>query len=265
MSSWSLPKLVTEYRLFPFWVRSQTRATQVATRQSIIRVDPPKTIFLDFQDSLLCNHSNMPKSQLQQYDITYGLPNLVGKFLEGWLGTLNSGSLASTVLASVATALFVHIQEQMKFGDGESGNAISAVASTASGDALLMFAYLGIIVNCGAAITSFLISSRLLETPFHSARAYAESNDQARKDGVSGDTLNTLFREYLRWRSWYLFKLSWSFMLFFGIMCIFAELILYLWIVEPSIGIKIGVSLSSFFILLPLMAFGVGLFYSPDS
>ncbi|KIM29833.1 hypothetical protein M408DRAFT_328635 [Serendipita vermifera MAFF 305830] len=204
----------------------------------------------------------MPTRKSQQFDITYELPNLVDKFLQGWLGTLNSGSFASTVLAAVATALFVHIQEQMKF---ESSNAISAAASTASGDALLIFAYLGIIVNCGAAITSFLISSRLIETPFHSACAYEQDHDQVPKEGLSGDTLNSLFRRYLGWRSWHIFKLSWSFMLFFGIMCIFAELILYLWIVEPSMGVKISVSLSSFFLLLPLLAFSIGLLYSPKS
>lgn len=214
----------------------------------------------------------------KQYDVNYELPKLVDRFLQGWLGTLNSGSFASTVLAAVATALFVHVQEQMKFGDSGSSNtddntttqssqinsnAIASAAFTAKGDALLLFAYLGIIVNCGAAITSFLISSRLLETPFHSALASHRDNDRYPNDGKTDDAFNKLFGRFLGWRSWRFFKVSWSFMLLFGIMCIFAELILYCWIVEPGIGIKIAISLSSFFILLPLMAFGVGLFFSP--
>ncbi|KIM29836.1 hypothetical protein M408DRAFT_22707 [Serendipita vermifera MAFF 305830] len=201
-------------------------------------------------------------------DVNYELPKLIDRFLEGWLGTLNGGALPCTILAAVATTLFVHFQEQMKFANSGSSirstegksNTLEAAASTPYGDALLLFAYLSIIVNCGTAITSFFISLVLAETPFRSARVYVD--DCERLPPKEGEAFNKALCDHLGWKSWRIFKLSWSLMLFFGIMCIFAELLIYLWIVEPSIGIKIAVSFSSVLILLPVMAFGVGLLYN---
>ena len=214
----------------------------------------------------------------------------MGKFLDGWLDTLNSGSLVvslpvppisqltlpqSSVLAAVATALFVHVQEQMKFPNGLS--SLSWASDTYSGQALLFFAYLGIVINCGAAITSFLISARLVETPFHSAKSHWGNPDRLPQEGLTDDGPNRFFYRHLGWKPWEFFKYfcelhSWNHSLmrskllagitslFCGILAIVAEMLLYMWIVEPGVALKVLVTFSALFVLLPLMVFSWGIY-----
>jgi hypothetical protein len=95
----------------------------------------------------------------------------------------------------------------MKFPQTPYPLLISAV-DTPRGNTLLVFAYLGIIINCNAAITSFLISDKMAETPFTSAKnSYRKVPERANTQGSTmkvyqGDGINALFVEHSHWRSW---------------------------------------------------------------
>jgi len=205
----------------------------------------------------------MPVPSRTYVDPNYELPKLVDRFVEGWLGTLGGGSLASTVLAAVSASIFVHIQEQMKFPQSPGVVLLTSAVSTPRGNALLVFAYLGIIINCNAAITSFFILDKLAETPFTSAKRqhlvkntalYANDNSSERKV-YSADGVNALFVEHSEWKSWRYYKVYWVVAQFLGVICIFIELMLYLWIVESSLGVQVPVTVAVILSLLPLFAF----------
>lgn len=48
--------------------------------------------------------------------------------------------------------------------------------------------------------------------------------------------------------------------LFCGILAIVAEMLLYMWIVEPGVALKVLVTFSALFVLLPLMVFSWGIY-----
>lgn len=96
-------------------------------------------------------------------------------------------------MAAVAASIFVHIQEQMK-----PGESLDRLISTAKGDVLLIFAYLAIIANCSATVTSFLLSDKLVEAPFYAA--HKVDPDEHRGN------LNKLFDMYMDWSLWAPFK-----------------------------------------------------------
>jgi hypothetical protein len=85
---------------------------------------------------------------------------------------------------------------------------LTSAVDTPRGNTLLVFAYLGIIINCNAAITSFLISDKMAETPFtsaknnyHNAPGRANTTGSAMKE-YEGDGINSLFVKHSDWQSW---------------------------------------------------------------
>jgi hypothetical protein len=67
-------------------------------------------------------------------------------------------------------------------------------------DALLIFAYLAVLTNCSATITSFLISDKLVEAPLKAAMPC-----RPLATDVKGD-LNKFVPDYIQWRLWSFFQ-----------------------------------------------------------
>jgi hypothetical protein len=119
-------------------------------------------------------------------------------------------------LASVAAAIFIHVQEQMKFAgapdDSTPPSRLQSATDWPSGTLLLIFAYLAIIANCSATITSFLISDKLTATPFVAAqqdyekRTKANSKGGLTKTNLFGDGFDKLLVRYTKWNLWRFFK-----------------------------------------------------------
>ncbi|PVG03796.1 hypothetical protein CPB86DRAFT_810361 [Serendipita vermifera] len=191
-------------------------------------------------------------SQNRELNLTYELPKVVDKLLSGWAQTYSSGTVASTLLASVAAAIFIHIQEQIRFADEPEGsnppNRLQAAANSPKGNALLIFAYLGIIANCSATITSFLIADKLTEVHFTGAQKDYK-DEETKQDKESEQDSSTIYTGGLH----KLFREDTQFL--FGVLCIFAELMLYLWIVETNFTVKLVISVFSVFGLTPAAIF----------
>lgn len=97
-------------------------------------------------------------------------------------------TLQSAVLSGVAVAIFVHVQEKLK--DNKLADEYEQWKSVS----LLVFAYMAIIANCSATITSFLLIDKLVEIPLNASRLTTPDEH----DGP----LNQLFDTFLSWKMW---------------------------------------------------------------
>ncbi|KAG8751322.1 hypothetical protein FRC14_007990 [Serendipita sp. 396] len=171
-------------------------------------------------------------------------PLLAEKWVTGWRDTCNSGTIASALLAAIAGAIFIHIEEKLK----PSGVDPALNPESAKAIALLVVAYLAVLCNCTAAVVSFFISDKLIASPL----------DAELKPGVTHAHQKDLFvalRQYYMWSYWTLSKYYWLLNLSAGFFCLFAEFVLYAWVFESNLAVKITVAIFSFFGVIPLIVF----------
>ena len=111
-----------------------------------------------------------------------------------------SSVLQSTLLTGVATAFFIHIQEQFKFSNPEDPSSAPNV-SPAAAHALLVFAYVSILANCTASIVSFYLANRLLYIPMTIADIVFQSPNKDRHD-IKDDGLVGYINMRVQWTTW---------------------------------------------------------------
>jgi hypothetical protein len=85
----------------------------------------------------------------------------------------------------------VHVQEKIKFTSPPVLPADSPKA-----DALIIVAYLAILINCSAAVAAFLLADRIVATPFHVAQRDL-TDEITEQHGI-----HKLVNFYVDWKWW---------------------------------------------------------------
>ncbi|CAG7849057.1 SubName: Full=Uncharacterized protein {ECO:0000313/EMBL:CCA67094.1} [Serendipita indica DSM 11827] len=194
-------------------------------------------------------------AQIEKAVYEYPYAKIVQQYLDGWIKTLNSGTVVSTLLSAVATAFFIHIQEKIANNSSPSTmpstpSSTAPSSQTATTRALLVFAYASIFANCTAAITSFYLANYLLYIPIQiSQKMFRQSSVD-----FNINNLITHINSQIGYADWRMVRIYWQFTSFFGFISVFVELALYGYQFETSRDVKIALGFLTVMGAIPLVA-----------
>ncbi|KAG8774428.1 hypothetical protein FRC15_001302 [Serendipita sp. 397] len=198
-----------------------------------------------------CHHAELCRYASEKVDYINldhsSFPKLAEKWVTGWKDTCNSGTVASAILASVAGAIFIHVEEKL------GGSSPDADPNSTKAITLIVFTYLAVLSNCTAAVLSFFISDKLIASPL-----LAELKPPATH--VHQDELFNALKKYFMWNRWTPTKYYWLANLSAGFLFLFGEFALYAWIFEKRLAVKLVVLVFSFLGVIPLIMFWLEIF-----
>ncbi|KIM44953.1 hypothetical protein M413DRAFT_442929 [Hebeloma cylindrosporum] len=173
--------------------------------------------------------------------LDYRLPSTVESIQQGWLISCQSSALISGLLALISTVLLVFFK---------APDNLSTPPKSSNGlVALDVVGFCSVFLNVSACISCFILLDRLGEIPYHAAR---DSNVPL--GGKIAVPQHRILRIYgigalWRWVVWY-----WLICFIIGASCVFAQLLLYVWLQESK-AIRIALTVLVGFSALPMVTF----------
>ncbi|VDC00138.1 unnamed protein product [Peniophora sp. CBMAI 1063] len=123
-------------------------------------------------------------SKLPPVDIEYGLPPAVETLRSGWMSTLQSGAVVSSVLAGIEAQLLVFYTDPNNFG--------RPGVHSATQNAVKILTYVALVCSISATMSSLLLTDEFGEMPTRSAR-YRQGRAEG---GIFAGTDWNLLRAY---------------------------------------------------------------------
>ncbi|TDL23926.1 hypothetical protein BD410DRAFT_128406 [Rickenella mellea] len=170
----------------------------------------------------------------------YELPPVVQSILEGWKTSLVIAAVVSALFASAECSLLGFI----------TSNDAMKVAHPRVYNALRIFSYSTLLFSTSATVSSLILVDRYSELAF---RASQKDNLPRHKYVKHG--MDYFLKEYGDiGPSWNLLRWHWLLSLGLGILCVFLQMLVFVWISDPPV-VRIVTSCVAGFSLLPLLMF----------
>ncbi|KAG8791374.1 hypothetical protein FRC12_009317 [Ceratobasidium sp. 428] len=174
--------------------------------------------------------------------VSYDLPATIKSIQTGWQATFQSSSVVSALFAVIESVLLLFFSNL----DSEKFNRDSA-----GGQALLVFTYLAFFFSISATFSSLLLTDELGEIHVRASQR-ASVLDPLDTMVIHEDT-GDLLKRYGARRTWKPVMWHWFLMLLSGYLCLFGQLLAYIWIIESK-TVGIAMSCVAGFTLLPLLS-----------
>ncbi|TDL23930.1 hypothetical protein BD410DRAFT_786619 [Rickenella mellea] len=173
----------------------------------------------------------------------YELPPVVQSILEGWKTSLGNAAVVSALFASVESGLLSFITATKANIQPNHPHAYNA---------LLIFSYSTLLFSSSATVSSLILVDRYSELAF---RASQKDNLPDQKHKYIKQGMDYFLKEYGDIDfSWNLLRWHWFLSLQLGILCVFLQMLTFVWISDAPV-VKIAISCVTAFSLLPLVMF----------
>ncbi|KZV75932.1 hypothetical protein PENSPDRAFT_661433 [Peniophora sp. CONT] len=180
-------------------------------------------------------------------DLTYELPPAVKKLHEGWMGTLQSGAVVSSIIAGVEAQLLVFYNDKGSFGtpDTDPPSVIQVV--------LEILTYIALVCSVSATITSLLLTDEFGEIPTRSARG----RDARTEGGQFAGTDFTILRSFRLRRGSEIVMYHWLFSILIATLCTIISTAIFV-IMQKPLAAQVIVTTVTILSVLPILWYFLG-------
>ncbi|KAI0251692.1 hypothetical protein BJV78DRAFT_418339 [Lactifluus subvellereus] len=161
------------------------------------------------------------------------------------LPTYQAAAVVSTVLAGVESQLLVFFKTSPN---------ITQQSAPVMLQYLLVLTYIALIFSVSATISSLVLTKNFGNVPMLSARFQKRVKRHLITSRFGTATFQTRFSSDIAPRRWRWIEWHWLFTLVLSVLCLQAQIFLYIWMQERG-GIRATVSVAGVFSMLPLLHF----------
>ncbi|KAI0048488.1 hypothetical protein FA95DRAFT_1490826, partial [Auriscalpium vulgare] len=168
------------------------------------------------------------------------LPATVKSLNEGWLATFQTAATISGLLAVVQAQLISFVKNPANY---------DSTPNHASMQALLALTYCDLFLCLSATVSALILTDEFGELPVRASRV-----SDPIKVGTFDSSAASLLEVYGARKSWRWVMFHWLATLLLAVLCMIAQVALYVWLQE-SLAVKVTVVVVGVFGILPLLHF----------